>query len=228
MLPVILKAYGITGHQLSGTELLGSALYDIGAKLPPGTTDERFRAMLQNLLRERFKLEVRHELRGSDAYALVVGRNGSKLREGSKVAEPLPSEPIHVPADDFADLPAGHPRMLAYGYGTTGSAYIVARLQTTSELATQLVQFVGRPVVDKTSLTGAYDFKLKFASILAGRPVPRRDQYGEFIESQQEPSEPIPSLFDALQDQLGLKLESVKMPLDFLVIEHLERKPADN
>src|SRR5271157_3691397 len=87
---VLTNAYGVKSFQISGPSWLDSERYDIVAKLPRGATKEQFMVMLQNLLAERFKLTLHREKRDLPMYALVVGKNGPKMKES--VEEPAPKE----------------------------------------------------------------------------------------------------------------------------------------
>ena len=78
---VLTNAYGVKGFQISGPGWLDSERYDIVAKLPRGATKAEFMVMLQNLLAERFKLTLHREKKDLPMYALVVGKNGPKLKE---------------------------------------------------------------------------------------------------------------------------------------------------
>jgi uncharacterized protein (TIGR03435 family) len=255
---VLMNAYGVKGFQISGPGWLDSERYDIVAKVPRGATKAEFMAMLQNLLAERFKLTLHREKKDLPMYALVVGKNGPKLKES--VDEPAPKEgdapkgggPADGPLadrgmgkmamgkDGFPVLPPG-----SGGRGATammlmnGNARMTAGGQSMAGLAEMLSGQLDLPVVDMTGLTGKYDFTLYFApegglALKAGMlgPPPAGPPPGEGGPGMPAASAPDgqsnPSLFAALQEQLGLRLEQRKGPVDLLVIDHLEKAPVEN
>jgi uncharacterized protein (TIGR03435 family) len=189
-------------QQISGPGWLASEPYDIEAKIPPGTTKDQFRQMLQNLLAERFKLKLHVESRDFPVFELVVGKNGPKLTE-SVEGRPM------KPPEGFPEPPANRPGYLMHNdaSGTRMSAHEV----TMAMLVHALRHHAGRVLVDKTGLTGKYDFTLQFNEWEGRPPV----------------DDPSPSLSTALQ-QLGLKQVDGKAPFDFLVIEHVEKVPTEN
>jgi uncharacterized protein (TIGR03435 family) len=250
---VLMNAYGVKGFQISGPSWLESERYDIVAKLPRGATKEEFMAMLQNLLAERFKLTLHREKKDLPMYALVVGKNGPKLKES--VEEPTPAEGDAPKAGGPADGPVVMGRMAmgkdgfpvlppgAGGRGSTaimlmnGNARMTASKQSMAGLAEMLSGQLDLPVVDMTGLTAKYDFTLYFApEALVGmrlgappNPGPPPGEGGGGVPDASAPdAQSNPSLFTALQEQLGLKLEQRKGPVDLLVIDHLEKAPIEN
>ncbi len=202
---LIYQAYGLNDfEQISGPAWLDADPYDIFAKIPKRTTKERFQMMMKGLLEERFKLTVHHLTKDFPVYELVVGKNGPKLKESTGTA---PAEA----KDGFPALPAGRPGM-AVNFGTD-RARLAAREEPIPVLCKMLRNSAGRQVLDKTGLTGKYDFTLEFSvRELTGAPG----------------DDPVPSLFDALLDQLGLKLEDKKAAFDVVVVDHAERVPSEN
>lgn len=172
-------------------------------------------SMLQSLLAERFKLTLHHETKEMPVYVLLVAKNGPKMHE----SDPAPSD---------GPAPGGP----APGPNRRGSIMMQGRGQLTvngqplSRFVDILSRFLGRVVVDQTGLKADYDFKLQWTpgdeEVMFrgmgpgpdGRPAPPPDASG-------------PTLFTALQEQLGLKLESQKAPVDTLVIDHVD-KPSEN
>jgi uncharacterized protein (TIGR03435 family) len=250
---VLTNAYGVKSFQISGPGWLDSERYDIVAKLPRGATKAEFMVMLQNLLAERFKLTLHREKKDLPMYALVVGKNGPKLKES--VEEPAPKEgdapkgggPADGPVvmgkmamgkDGFPVLPPG-----SGGRGSTaimlmnGSARMTASGQSMAGLAEMLSNQLDLPAVDMTGLTGKYDFTLYFApEALVGMrlgapptPGPPPGEGGGGVPDASTPdAQSNPSLFTAIQEQLGLRLEQRKGPVDLLVIDHLEKAPVEN
>jgi uncharacterized protein (TIGR03435 family) len=248
---VLMNAYGVKGFQISGPGWLDSERFDIVAKLPPGSTKADFMVMLQNLLAERFKLTLHREKKDLPMYALVVGKNGPKMKES--VDDPAPKEGDAPKAGGPADGPGaamgritvgkdGFPVLPGRGATammlTSGGARMNANRQTMAGLAEMLSGQLDLPVVDMTGLTGKYDYTLSFSreglgGMRLGAPpplaAPPPGEGGGGMPTASTPDgESSPSLFTALQEQLGLKLEQRKGPVDLLVIDHLEKAPIEN
>jgi uncharacterized protein (TIGR03435 family) len=210
-------AYGIRGDQLSGPVGLLTEHLDVIAKIPAGATPEQFKRMLQNLLLERFHLQFHHESRILPVYTLTVAKGGPKFKESSKVAEPpeLPPGTVFGKADEngFPTFPPGRSALGALP--SNGHMRITGQKIEISKLSSLLM--LDHPVVDQTGLAGEYDFKLDFA--MATR-----------LNTQvaDNASDPAPPVFAAVEDQLGLKLESKKLPFDVMVIDHLDKEPTAN
>lgn len=216
---LLFLAYGLTDYeqQISGPGWIDTEKYDIAVKIPPGTTKKQFQLMLQNLLADRFKLVVHHETKQLPVYELVIGKNGAKLKEsGGSPGEHAP------PSDDrdrdgFPMLPAGSPGF-ASSFGPGLHSHWTAHQQSMAALADKLSDRLatGRRVVDKTGLTGKYDFTLAYDMELAGGPPAAGDDA------------PLASIFDAVQQQLGLKLVAGKALFDVVVVDHAEKVPSEN
>jgi len=197
-------AYGIVSEaQVAGPDWIKSrdVRFDIVAKSPPDTPRDQARLMMQNLLIERLKLSVHHEPREMPFLALVVSKDGPKLPP-AKTGTP----PAQIPAQ----LPGRllHPQM------------------TMAILATLLSRFERQLVMDMTGLTGPFSVDLTWIPDALRNRV-SQDGAAPLINGQ-----PInvdgPSLPTALQEQLGLRLESRKGPVDVLVVDHAEKVPVDN
>jgi uncharacterized protein (TIGR03435 family) len=245
---VLTQAYGVKGFQISGPGWLDSGRYDIVAKLPRGATKAEFMAMLQNLLAERFKLTLHREKKDLQMYALVVGKNGPKLKELAQEAAPKEGGPVDGPAATMGKLTMGRdgfpvlPAAMAGRGGMAmtmmnGNARMTANGQTMAGLAEMLSGQLDLPVVDMTGLTGKYDYTLYFAPEgMAGMrlpgglppPPPPGEAGGGMPAASAPDAQSNPNLFTALQEQLGLKLEQRKGPVELLVIDHLERAPIEN
>jgi uncharacterized protein (TIGR03435 family) len=212
-LMVIRDAYGIFEHDriLGFPNWLDSEGYNIEAKLDDGVVDEFQKLtkdqrrlarqhMLQTLLADRIKLIVHRETRELPVFFLVVVKSGLKLQE-SKINESDPSAP----------------KGPVYG-GTVRSSGTIQTGQriTSSDLAGWLSGEMGRTVLDKTGLTGKYEFTLQYT----------REQ-DELQPASNRPDSTFPPLLTAIQQQLGLKLESGKGAVEVIVIDHVER-PSGN
>lgn len=220
-LNMVLHAYGIEYYQLSAPDWMLTTRFDLRATVPEGATKEQFRLMLQNLLADRFKLKVHHESRDIQRYELRVAKGGPKFKESKpgSAKDGAAAAPAPLKADKN-----GYP-MLRGGM-TMAIIRDKARAHwpemTMEMLAAQLSGQLG-PIIDATGLAGKYDIDLYWSavnSLHASAPgadptVPASDPSG-------------PTLQQALQDQLGLHLESKKGPVDFLVVDHMEEVPTAN
>jgi uncharacterized protein (TIGR03435 family) len=223
-------AYGIDRPQISGApSWLSSDRYDVDAKMDSSTVDalekltldERKiarRKMLQALLADRMKLVVHRDSKEVPIFSLVIAKSGPKLQE---------SRPTSAPANGTAG-PAGGTRS---GQGMSmgseeGMTVATFRESPISYVADWLQLQLRTPVYDKTGLTGVYEFKLKWMPERNRSAVPLGDDpNGQRAVASSDPAGP--TLLDALQDQLGLKLESGKGPVDIIVIDLIE-KPSGN
>ncbi len=191
-------AYGAKDYQLAGGPgWLGSESYDIDAKAAGPAKDSELRLMLQTLLTERFKLTLHRESREASVYTLVVGKNGIKVHE--------------VETGDGAEMRVGRDRL-------------AGRKVPVPRLAEALSNLLGRPVQDMTGLSGVFDFSLTWTPDQS-QATPKPGVPGD--AAQNSDSDSRPSLFTAVQEQLGLKLESRRGPVETFVIDHAER-PAQN
>jgi uncharacterized protein (TIGR03435 family) len=232
---LLMNAFALPLDQISGSDwVMGQdARFDISAIVPAGATKEQANEMLLNLLKERFHLTYHSEKKNFDLYALIVAKGGPKLKDAAPADRPLPEAPqpgtIATPApldrDGFPQLPAGRPGF--QGRTENGVTRLTFRMETPRQLL-NLLQFQLSPsrTVDKTGLTGPYDFTLEFSN--AGLPGPMGR--GLAAPSPGEAGQPdaAPDLFTALEKQLGLKLEKSKTQLDVIVIDHLDKQPIEN
>lgn len=208
------SAFGFStdGRTVGAPDWMKSERYDIDARIEstdiaawqnPATQKEMLHQMMQSLLAERCKMTVHREMRDKSVYALVVGKNGPKFQKSETIAP----DAILAKHPNVGAIPGGG--MFATGAGGSMELYGVP-LKT---LAIVLSNKAGRPVVDKTGLTGVYDIKLEIT------------QPGAPAEDGTQDSGP--SIFTIVQEQLGLRLESAKDSVETLVIDHVER-PAEN
>ena len=194
-------AYDVQDYQVAvGPGWANSETYDITAKAAENATAPQLRAMLQTLLRERFKLVVRRETKEALVYELALAKGGAKIQEDTTSERSL---------------------MMQRGRGRA-TAQKARLTMFTSMLGT----LVGRPVVDKTGLGSTYKFDLSWtpAPGEGGPPARAVTPQGQVIA---QPDPDGPSLFTALQEQLGLRLETAKGPVETLVIE-AAKKPSEN
>ncbi len=214
-------AYGIDFDQISGPTWLSKEFYTVVAKLPPGSSGEDVKLMWQDLLGERFRLVVHMDRKEFPVYELSIGKGGPKLqRSGDGPAKQEPGFPVLRPGEKWASAMVA-PRNLRQSFRDSTMAELVQQLRWPLMTASGTYGVALGRVVDKTGLDGHYDFTLEFAG---GRgpggafPPPLPD--GQMDSA--------PYLFDALRQQLGLMLTQKKAPLDVVVIDRVDRIPADN
>jgi uncharacterized protein (TIGR03435 family) len=198
---LLIFAYGLHARQISGGPAwLETEKYDISAK--PDTegmpNDRQIKSMMQRLLADRFHLVFYREKKELSVYAITLTKTGPKLNK-SESKQPLP------------------------GFGFRGPGNMIIQNATMAELASVFqAQVLERPVVDQTSIEGRYNFTLKWTpdpSQFGGR--------GANVPPPADGAEAPPDLFTAIQQQIGLKLESTKAPVEVLVIDKVE-KPSEN
>lgn len=171
-------AYNVRKHQISGgPDWLNSERYDVLAKAEPAPRGDEVRNMVRTLLTDRFKLKLRHETKELPMFDLVLAKNGPKLREAKRDSQ-IEKHMFQV-----------------------GRDHLSASVATMSDLAQILSDQLGRSILDRTGLKGAYDLKLEWNG---------------------------PSPLTAMQEQLGLKLESRTGPVEILVVDHVEKVPTEN
>lgn len=215
---LVLYAYELLDHQLIGApDWMWSTSIDVAATYPSGTTptEQEVRAMVRSLLKERFALTTHKEQREMPTYALVLarkdGRLGAQLRRSEVDCEKWM-------ADKRPTFNAGGPSAVSPSGKRPACGMLAARrfltggTRTMQQLAVALQSMVGRPVFDRTGLTGAYDIDLQWTPQTSAGETPASDTL---------------SIFTALQEQLGLKLTPQKDQVEVLVIDKVERSTAN-
>jgi uncharacterized protein (TIGR03435 family) len=249
LIGLIAEAYDMKSYQLTAPEWMDSARFDVKVKVAEGTTPEDYRVMLQNLLMERFKLTFHRDKKEMPVYELVVGKGGPKMKEtveveGPELDEAAAREKAMKNMAALRDKVMANPR--AAGQMTTSNTAI-----TMAKFAATLSNMVNRPVTDATGLTAKYDITLSFAPDPSMRRGPAGMPGGGggmavFSLSRPGGGDPgggpgpdgsaastadvdsAPTIFGAIQDQLGLKLEPKKGQVDMIVIDHAEKVPTEN
>jgi uncharacterized protein (TIGR03435 family) len=216
LMRLLLDAYDVHPFQIVAPNWLSEVFFDVQATLPPATTKLQLDEMLQSLLAERFRLTLHRETRDLPIYSIMVARGGPKINEvsGKAAAEPddlTPGHPGPVDAFGLPTLHLAHPGIFVIQGPVTR---IMVKQQTMSQFSNRLAQPLGRMVVDATGLTGQYDFTVTFANEGRGGPQPELDG--------------APDVRVAIQEQLGLRLESGKGPVDVIVVDHIEKTPTEN
>ncbi len=226
---LITFAYVLAPFQLvGGPPWIASDRFDMVAKLEgnpefgmPGSGPDPIQLAMRTLLADRFALKTHRETREMDIYALTLVKPGApgpglkpattdcaaQMKAGPRAGGPPPGPPQIPPSGILPCSIMGSPGMIRFG------GFPI------SQLTTMLGGQSGRMVVDRTGLTGNWEFVLTFAAEQRGQPPP-----GVELPA---PDPNAPSLFTALQEQLGLKLESTKGPVDVLVIDSVEQPTSD-
>jgi uncharacterized protein (TIGR03435 family) len=214
---LIAQAFGVRPDQISGPAWLSTTRYDIVANIPEGATRAQVNAMLANLLRDRFGLRFHFESKVQPAYALRVGKGGAKFKPAAPSANTAAASSGSIGGPDERGCPTTVPADYKGmgGWPTPGGMCWTARDVPLQTLAIALERPAGRPIVDETGLTGGYDFTIYFAQ------VGRRSGSPEVASSA-------PSVFSAVEEQLGLKLEPTNAPFDQFIIDSIERDPTEN
>ncbi len=209
LLAFIMVAYNLSQRPILGNPLPSdSDLYDLDAKIDPADlpatplSSRQLAHLLEPVLADRFQLRVHHEMRTLPVYRIVLAKGGLKMKES---ASPAPA------ALGSPELPTGAPPGSCY-HTSAGNGLRVERDCSMNDIKNILEGPSGRYLIDKTGLTGRYDFELHWTpddtpadSPLAGGP----------------------SIFTAVEEQLGLKLQPAKAPVDVLVIDSAKR-PSQN
>ncbi|HWF07171.1 MAG TPA: TIGR03435 family protein [Bryobacteraceae bacterium] len=208
---LILTAYRIKSSNLSGNlpDWTISERYSIDAKTDDASGENRILSALQTLLIDRFHLKEHREMKEEPVYFLTIAKGGVKMPAGScvPVKKDLPNECYSVRSEglvqtlDWRGVTMSDPSGVAY-----------------RSLAWALSGPLRRTVIDKTGLTGTFDVHLRWS----------RDPEPAAVGQQVEPADPsAPAISEAVEKQLGLRLESGRGPVEYLVVDHVER-PSEN
>ena len=213
LLDLIAAAYRVRANQVSGPAWLSDQGFDVEAKVPDGTPKDALNAMLESLLEERFGLKVHRGTQTGRGFALVVGKNGPKLKpaEPPDPAQTLTEEERRAKAQEqaqkrLAELQKRMQENRENGTPLGGFSRGNFPSITTENLAAQLVRFTEAPVVDETGLTGKYSVTLE---IWKNTDVPGG------------------TVFDAVE-KLGLKLEPRKVTFETVVVDQVSKTPTAN
>jgi uncharacterized protein (TIGR03435 family) len=201
---LIAFAYNVQIKQIvGGPDWMDKDRYDIAA-VPEQEgipNPQQLRVMIQKLLTDRYSLKFHHDKRELSAYVLTVGKNPQKLKP-TELSGPLPGI-------GFRPTPAGLTLNVRNGTLADFTGFLQAIV-------------LDRPVVDQTAITGKFDFQFTFTpddSEFSGHPPP--------LPTHTDATEPSPGLFEAIQQQLGLKLDAVKTAVDVIAIDHVEKVSAN-
>lgn len=223
-------AYKIRATSISGPDWMASARFDISATLPAGSTTAQLPEMLQALLADRFQVKLHKGKKEFPVYALMVGKGGSKMKE----MPPDSDADTDEPKGTNVATRSGNGVSVNFGHGssyTFATNRFEAKKLTMALFAGNLERFADRPIVNMTGLAGQYDFAFDVtpedyramvlrAAVWAGQNLPPE------ARKMLDASSPA-ALGDALQ-QIGLKLDAWKAPLDVLVIDDALKTPTAN
>ena len=220
---IILHAYQLLDHQVIGAPEWTDTPFDIIGTFPAGRafTHEDGRLMLRKVLADRFGLKSHRETRELPAYALVLARKDGAL---GPLLEKSDVDCVQWLADKRPQMGGGGPRPAGLGGARPACMMMATRqmlsggTQTIERLAITLQSMVGRPVMDRTGLTGTFNMEMRWTpsgdvALPPGANASRSDAG--------------PSIFTAVQEQLGLKLEPTREPFDVLVIDAIQRPTPD-
>jgi uncharacterized protein (TIGR03435 family) len=204
-------AFRVGDYQIVAPGWMASARFQIEGKVPAGASLDQIPEMLQTLLEERFKLETRRDTKEMNVYALLVGPGGPKLKASE--VKPDGQAPLAMGTD-------GKPRQFVMFGGSSAAVTVTAPGASLLTLVGVLSRFTAKPVVDLTGIEGLYNFSVRFApEVNPGLADPQPNP---------GPAEELaPTLADAFK-QYGLRVESRRMPVELLVVTHMERAPTEN
>jgi len=221
---LLARAYKLKEEEVFGPAVLETERFNVTAKLPEGARRDQVPEMYRNLLIEKFKVTVHHETKPLPGYALTVAKGGIKIKPpGPPQEDPPPTADGRLPIGEDG-FPILRPSSIAAGsviLYRNGRARLQAGSIKMSALAESLTGQLGQVVIDETGLDGPYAITLNWVPD-ALEPGGRRPD-----TAPQEASTPEVRLIDALEQQLGLKLVSKKILRDTIVVDHIEKSPAE-
>lgn len=194
-------AYNIAWFQIEGPEWVRNSAFTINAKAPAATTEDEFRLMLQKLLTERFAVRLHHDVRELPTYSMILVKGGPRFHDtGSK------------DNSKFLISTSTGPSVF-----TKDNSGLIAERATIAEVAGKLAGVLQRPTLDKTGLKERYDIRIDTTAYL-----------NPSSDGEQQQQDRLSLIFNALQGQLGIKVEASKDRVDFLVIDSANQTPSEN
>jgi uncharacterized protein (TIGR03435 family) len=225
---LIYIGYQVKRYQISGPDWLGSDKFDVAAKIPEGTSQRKIAEMMQNMLKDRFGLKTHWEKKEFSAYTLGLSKRVPELKEVTS-----PESEVLFPMGNIRGMSS----IVDWGSGSRFSFSdntLDAKKLNMDQITEWLGNFMDKPVINNTGLTGYYDFSLKlssqdfqtmfiWAAMAGGSDLPP-----ELVRRmQQMDGLSLDSLMTALK-QVGLKLDRGKGLVDVLSIDSVEKKPTEN
>jgi uncharacterized protein (TIGR03435 family) len=234
---ILTRAYNMKTFQISVPSWIESDRWDVMAKIPDGMPVEKVPEMWQSLVTERFHLVSRKETRELPIYALIVGKNGPKLTQAEEKAGPVmltapDGSKVGLPQPQISgSIAGGKPAGGAMVIDSTGK--LQSKSTTLGGFSDMLSRMMDRPVLDMTNIEGRYDITLEVSTEdligmkrMAGGPMMMHTGGDGGSGGPAPESNPRASIFSAVQ-QLGLKLEPRKSPVETLIVEKADR-PSEN
>lgn len=239
LLDMLTKAFHVDYDNVAGPDWIrgiGGPRYTFTATMPKDTSKHAFDLMFQNFLVEQFKITFHHTPMMFPAYNLVVAPGGPRLKTSADQSAPTaPDSHFGIPemdADGFAILPPGRGSTVASG---SKGMHAIFQQYSIPEFAEYLRLFVTPQgerrhyVVDKTGIAGRYDIRLKFDNRDSAVRVGPGVQAALPAQDPLSPGSGLPTIFKALEQQLGLRLVKTKdILVDTIVIDHADRLPVGN
>ncbi len=255
---LIALAWNLRGYQVSGPDWLSSERFDVEATMPEGATKDDAPAMLRALLSERFKLTAHEDMEDHKVLALLVGKNGSKLKKSESAPKPVDEDAPLKPNELIMDGPDGPVRLIRnpdgsmkFDLGMRGTVAVkldaanqALRIESsmvtmggfTDTLSVLLGQMGGQQVVDQTGLKGNYELavEISLADLMSmaqsqGFGPPPSPQPSGGANTGPIASDPSGTP-SVFQSikQLGLELNERTAKVKRLVIDHVEKAPTEN
>jgi uncharacterized protein (TIGR03435 family) len=221
-------AYRVKPYQINGPDWIATERYFITAKLPSGVSPDKMPEMVQSLLNDRFGLKLHREKKEMPVYALLIGKPPLKLKDS--VVDPNAAPPTAVQVTGTGSAAGIAVNMGNGSTYTFGGGKFDAKKFTGPAIAAVLERFSDRPMIDLTELKGTYDFEFAVtpeeaqtlmirAAIAAGVQLP--PQALQLADNGGNPLE-------GALEQVGLKLDSRRMPVDIIIIDQMQKTPTDN
>jgi len=201
---LVRSAFQVREYQIIGPDWLKIERYDVRAKAPDGAAEDQVPLMLQSLIADRFKMKFHRETRELPILALLIARGGPKLSPATESDAAAPNRDA-VPRPTLGSNATAGVAGAPSGSGSANRLSTMHSIGTLSSFAGNLSRQVDRPVIDMTGLAGKYDMRLAFKP--ANAP----------------PEDSGPTIFTALIEQLGLRLEARKGPVEVIVIDSIEK-----
>jgi len=204
-------AYHVMDYQVSGPDALVRPHFDIVAKASAAASEDQLRSMMQTMLADRFKLSFHRQTKEQSGYALVVGKGGPKFQESKEDGESRIEPDMQ-------------------------RQQITVQRTPISLLVEQLSNLFRTTIIDETGLKGKYDITINIGKYIAefgghggGPGGERGGGPGERAGAGEASPDPFSIIMRGVQEDLGLKLEArSKLPVDYLIVDHIEKAPTDN
>jgi uncharacterized protein (TIGR03435 family) len=211
---VMARAYGVQRFQVVGPPWLDEGRFDFTAKVPPNTTPQQLQFMLQKLLADRFKLAFHRENRTAVVYDMTIAKGGPKM-----TAMPATGAPA-------AQRESTPPPVSGLFLNSDGDKIeLVGQRATMRQLVIWVTDRTDRPIVDKTGLTDTYNFVMPWLPAWIQQTERSADQELGVGSDGLTVGD---TIYTALEKYLGLRLVARREPVEMLIIDHLERVPAEN